>query len=123
MAALALLFAIHTFQPAPFFVLDEVDAALDSHNVAQVSQYIREHASEQFQFIVISLKVRARSLRRPLSMSAARDWSAYTVTRRHTPAPVSRWTLSRMRECDPGRAGAQCGLCILAVVQHALYEG
>lgn len=28
MAALALLFAIHTFQPAPFFVLDEVDAAL-----------------------------------------------------------------------------------------------
>lgn len=28
MAALALLFAIHTFHPAPFFVLDEVDAAL-----------------------------------------------------------------------------------------------
>ncbi|CCU97585.1 unnamed protein product [Malassezia sympodialis ATCC 42132] len=38
MAALALLFAIHTFQPAPFFVLDEVDAALDSHNVAQLTQ-------------------------------------------------------------------------------------
>ncbi|WFC98827.1 Structural maintenance of chromosomes protein 1 [Malassezia yamatoensis] len=27
-AALALLFAIHSYQPAPFFVLDEVDAAL-----------------------------------------------------------------------------------------------
>lgn len=56
MAALALLFAIHTFQPAPFFVLDEVDAALDAQNVANVSHYIREHASDRFQFIVISLK-------------------------------------------------------------------
>ncbi|CBQ73643.1 probable SMC1-chromosome segregation protein [Sporisorium reilianum SRZ2] len=56
MAALALLFAIHSFQPAPFFVLDEVDAALDSQNVAKVSNYIRDHASDQFQFIVISLK-------------------------------------------------------------------
>ena len=56
MAALALLFAIHTYQPAPFFVLDEVDAALDAQNVANVSHYIREHASDRFQFIVISLK-------------------------------------------------------------------
>jgi len=29
-AALALLFAIHSFHPAPFFVMDEVDAALDN---------------------------------------------------------------------------------------------
>ena len=57
-AALALLFAIHTYQPAPFFVLDEVDAALDGQNVARVSNYIREHASDRVQFIVISLKVR-----------------------------------------------------------------
>ncbi|WFD35856.1 Structural maintenance of chromosomes protein 1 [Malassezia cuniculi] len=56
MAALALLFAIHTFHPAPFFVLDEVDAALDAQNVARISDYIRAHASDRFQFIVISLK-------------------------------------------------------------------
>ncbi|KAJ3297255.1 Structural maintenance of chromosomes protein 1 [Borealophlyctis nickersoniae] len=55
-AALALLFAIHSYQPAPFFVLDEVDAALDNANVAKVANYIRNHASDQFQFIVISLK-------------------------------------------------------------------
>jgi structural maintenance of chromosome 1 len=29
-AALALLFSIHSFRPAPFFVMDEVDAALDN---------------------------------------------------------------------------------------------
>ncbi|KAF8630781.1 hypothetical protein AX15_002729 [Amanita polypyramis BW_CC] len=55
-AALALLFAIHSYQPAPFFVLDEVDAALDNTNVARIANYIRTHASDSFQFIVISLK-------------------------------------------------------------------
>jgi structural maintenance of chromosome 1 len=55
-AALALLFAIHSYQPSPFFVLDEVDAALDSVNVGRVAQYVREHASPGMQFIVISLK-------------------------------------------------------------------
>ena len=56
MAALALLFAVHSFQPAPFFVLDEIDAALDNSNVAKIGNYIKNHAGPNFQFIVISLK-------------------------------------------------------------------
>ena len=56
MAALALLFAIHSYQPSPFFVLDEVDAALDNTNVARIANYIRDHAAPGMQFIVISLK-------------------------------------------------------------------
>lgn len=52
-AALALLFAIHNYRPSPFFVLDEVDAALDNVNVNKVSTYI---ASCDFQCVVISLK-------------------------------------------------------------------
>ncbi|CAI5756124.1 unnamed protein product [Candida verbasci] len=55
-AALALLFAIHSYQPAPFFVLDEIDAALDHANVIRVGNYIKKHAGPNFQFIVISLK-------------------------------------------------------------------
>lgn len=54
-AALALLFAIHDFRPSPFFVLDEVDAALDSLNVGKVSTYVKSRAPE-LQTIVISLK-------------------------------------------------------------------
>uniref|UniRef100_A0A2K5IEI9 Structural maintenance of chromosomes protein n=1 Tax=Colobus angolensis palliatus TaxID=336983 RepID=A0A2K5IEI9_COLAP len=55
-AALALLFAVHSFRPAPFFVLDEVDAALDNTNIGKVSSYIKEQTQDQFQMIVISLK-------------------------------------------------------------------
>ncbi|KYO44783.1 structural maintenance of chromosomes protein 1A isoform B [Alligator mississippiensis] len=56
MAALALMFAIHSFCPAPFLILDEVDAALDNTNIGKVSSFIKEQAQEQFQMIVISLK-------------------------------------------------------------------
>ena len=55
MAALALLFSIHSFRQAPFFVLDEVDAALDNVNVKKICNYIQQR-SRDFQCIVISLK-------------------------------------------------------------------
>ncbi|KAL5792745.1 hypothetical protein ACOSP7_001339 [Xanthoceras sorbifolium] len=67
-AALALLFSIHSYKPSPFFILDEVDAALDNLNVAKVAGFIRSKScggtrSNQdadegsgFQSIVISLK-------------------------------------------------------------------
>merc|ERR1712029_614467 len=54
-AGLSLLFAINDYNPAPFFVMDEVDAALDNVNVLKVCNYIRQR-SDDFQCIVISLK-------------------------------------------------------------------
>jgi len=57
MAALALLFAIHTYSPSPFFVLDEVDAALDNVNTDRLANYLASHAGPGMQFVVISLKV------------------------------------------------------------------
>lgn len=57
-AALALLFALATWRPAPFFLLDEVDAALDAPNVQRLATFIRTKAHvEGVQFVVISLKV------------------------------------------------------------------
>ncbi|KAL7066581.1 putative structural maintenance of chromosomes protein [Cryptosporidium serpentis] len=55
MAALALLFALQSYFPSPFFMLDEVDAALDPHNVQSVANFLK---SAPFQSIVISLKDR-----------------------------------------------------------------
>lgn len=55
-AALSLLFAIHSFRPAPFFVMDEVDAALDNINLRKVCNYIKQRSQTDFQCIVISLK-------------------------------------------------------------------
>lgn len=53
MTALALIFAIQEHQPASFYVLDEVDAALDKHNSEKLAKMIRKYC-ERAQYIVIS---------------------------------------------------------------------
>jgi len=55
-AALALLFAFHSSNPSPFFVLDEIDAALDNTNIGKIVKYIVERSRDDLQLIVISLK-------------------------------------------------------------------
>lgn len=55
MASLAFLFSVHAICPTPFFVLDEVDAALDAGNVEKLARYLRHNASN-CQFIVVSHK-------------------------------------------------------------------
>jgi chromosome segregation protein len=53
LTAVALLFAMLEVRPAPFCVLDEVDAALDEANVGRFTEALRELA-ERTQFIVIT---------------------------------------------------------------------
>ncbi len=53
LTAIALLFAIYLIKPAPFCILDEVDAPLDDANVGKFTNMIREF-SEKSQFIVIT---------------------------------------------------------------------
>ena len=47
-----------SYQPASFFVLDEVDAALDNTSVAKVANYIRLHASDSFQLKRVTIRER-----------------------------------------------------------------
>ena len=53
MAALAFIFSIQEYEPASFYVLDEVDAALDKHNSDKLAKLIREY-SNKAQYIMIS---------------------------------------------------------------------
>ncbi len=53
MTALAFIFAIQEYEPAKFYVLDEVDAALDKHNSEKFSNLIHKYA-ENAQYLIIS---------------------------------------------------------------------
>ncbi len=53
LVSLALLFSIHSVRPAPFCVLDELDAPLDEQNIGRFLALVDDFSS-QTQFIVIS---------------------------------------------------------------------
>ena len=53
--ALSLILALLKFKPAPMYILDEIDAALDLSHTQNIGQVLKKHFSES-QFIVVSLK-------------------------------------------------------------------
>ena len=53
LTVIALLFALLSYQPSPFCVLDEIDAALDDANIQRFANFLRDYA-ESTQFIVIT---------------------------------------------------------------------
>lgn len=53
LTAIAIMFAILRTKPAPFCILDEIEAALDDRNISLFSNYLRNYSSES-QFIVIT---------------------------------------------------------------------
>ena len=53
LTAIALLFALLQVSPAPFLVLDEIEAALDDENVYRFADYIRSRG-DNTQFVVIT---------------------------------------------------------------------
>ncbi|XP_078427314.1 structural maintenance of chromosomes protein 2 [Cetorhinus maximus] len=55
LVALSLILAMLLFKPAPIYILDEVDAALDLSHTQNIGQMLRTHFQHS-QFIVVSLK-------------------------------------------------------------------
>ncbi|CAN5337238.1 chromosome segregation protein SMC [soil metagenome] len=53
LTALAILFALYLLKPAPFCVLDEVDAPLDDTNIGKFNHAIRQFSKES-QFIMVT---------------------------------------------------------------------
>ncbi|XP_030852161.1 structural maintenance of chromosomes protein 2-like [Strongylocentrotus purpuratus] len=55
LVALSLILSLLLFKPAPLYILDEVDAALDLSHTQNIGQMLRTHFKHS-QFIVVSLK-------------------------------------------------------------------
>ncbi|MED6273357.1 Structural maintenance of chromosomes protein 2 [Characodon lateralis] len=55
LVALSLILAMLLFKPAPIYILDEVDAALDLSHTQNIGQMLRSHFTHS-QFVVVSLK-------------------------------------------------------------------
>lgn len=53
LTVIALLFALLSYQPSPFCILDEIDAALDDANIMRFSNFLRDYATNT-QFIIIT---------------------------------------------------------------------
>jgi len=53
LVAISIYFAILAVNPAPFCILDEIEAALDDANIQRFAQYLRR-ISDKTQFIVIT---------------------------------------------------------------------
>jgi chromosome segregation protein len=94
LTALALLVGIFEFQPAPFCVLDEVDAPLDETNVGRLADMLKSMSSET-QFVLVTHSKR---------MMTAADL-IYGVTMQEP--GVSKLVSVRLGGEDTGRARAQ----------------
>lgn len=53
MVAIALIFAILRMRPAPFYILDEIEASLDDANVYKFAEYLKRF-TDKLQFILIT---------------------------------------------------------------------
>jgi chromosome segregation protein len=53
LTVIALLFALLSYKPAPFCILDEIDAPLDDANIERFAKFLANYA-EETQFIVIT---------------------------------------------------------------------
>jgi chromosome segregation protein len=53
LTALAFIFAIQKYKPAPFYILDEVDAALDKENSQRIAELIKSLSTNE-QIIMIT---------------------------------------------------------------------
>jgi chromosome segregation protein len=96
LVALAFMFAVFLARPCPFYILDEVEAALDDINIDRFLQLVRRY-SDRAQFIVVTHQKRTMDAADTLyGVSMGGDGISKVVSRRlegrqmpeHRPAPA-----------------------------------
>jgi chromosome segregation protein len=82
MTALAFLFAVFLARPCPFYILDEVEAALDDLNIDRFLELLRNYSS-QAQFIVVTHQKRTMEAADSLyGVSMGSDGLSKVISRR-----------------------------------------
>jgi chromosome segregation protein len=85
LVALAFLFAVFLARPCPFYILDEVEAALDDINIDRFLQLVRRF-SDRAQFIVVTHQKHTMDAADCLyGVSMGRDGVSKVVSRRMSP--------------------------------------
>ncbi|GAC1443094.1 MAG: chromosome segregation protein SMC [Vulcanimicrobiaceae bacterium] len=86
MAASALIFALIRVKPSPFYLLDEVDAALDDANVERFSQLVREVGSSAQLLLVTHNKKTMELAQRMYGVTMAEPGISSVITADLTPS-------------------------------------
>ena len=98
MTALAFLFAVFLARPCPFYILDEVEAALDDLNLERFLSLLRRYA-DRAQFIVITHQKRTMEAADWLyGVSMAGNGVSKVLSRRLPPAAAQATSLPQMAE-------------------------
>jgi chromosome segregation protein len=89
MTALAFLFAVFLARPCPFYILDEVEAALDDLNIDRFLSLLRQYSSRA-QFIVVTHQKRTMDAADSLyGVSMSSDGISKVISRRLTEAQAA----------------------------------
>ena len=102
LVALSLVLALLKFKPAPLYILDEVDAALDLSHTQNIGTMIATHF-KQSQFLVVSLKQGMFNNANCLFTTKLVDGSS-TVTRSVPAAAAAKAAAPRARPPPPSAA-------------------
>jgi hypothetical protein len=87
MTAIAFLFAVFLAKPCPFYILDEVEAALDDANISRFLRLLEKYA-DRAQFIVVTHQKRTMEAADTLYGVSMGDDGVSKVVSRHLPREV-----------------------------------
>ncbi|MEZ5156040.1 MAG: AAA family ATPase [Solirubrobacterales bacterium] len=98
LVALAFVFSVFLARPSPFYILDEVEAALDDANIDRFLQLVRRF-SDRAQFVIVTHQKRTMDAADVLYGVSMKDGATKVISRRLPREP-------RLAEADPGARAA-----------------
>ena len=97
LVALAFMFAVFLARPCPFYILDEVEAALDDVNIDRFLELVKRY-SDRAQFIVVTHQKRTMDAADTLyGVSMGGDGISRVISRRLGGADVDEVAAARLR--------------------------